>query len=206
MAFTTLLFDLETFSEQAKFRFDDPTLKIISIQYKDVSNGNITILKEWESDEVTILTNFYESLKEIRKAGNLQLIGHNILRFDIPLLLHRMVLQEIDSNVALLYFFHETFTVDTYQCVFPFNRCRFKGLAAEDLAKILETRGPKHHGSQIPEFYKQKLYDKIDEHVRSDLDFIEDLWQILTANQNKLKERLNESPWECETRIKKGAL
>jgi DNA polymerase elongation subunit (family B) len=194
MTFTSLFFDIETFSEESKFRFDDPTLKIISIQYKDSFQGNLTILKEWESDEKTILKIFYSFLKGLKKQNIIQIIGHNILRFDIPLLLHRMTQQEIDSPHSLLNFFHETFTVDTIQCLFPLNRCQFKGLNAENLAKILDIRAPKYRVEQIPEFYRNKNYDKIEEHVIADIEFIEDLWQTLIERQEKLKERLNELP------------
>lgn len=176
--------DIETFSPKDQFQIDDS--KIISIQYKDV-NGTFKILKEWESNESEILKNFYEYLKSFQKKENIMIIGHNILRFDIPMLLHRMILHGIDTSPNLIDFFHNIFIVDSMQCLLPFNQFKFKGLGSEELAKKLKIREPKHKNTEIANFYRERRFDKIEEHIMSDIIFIEDLWWILRKEQNKLK-------------------
>jgi len=177
-----LYLDIETFSEK---EFKPDGTKIISIQYKD-ANGVFNILKEWESDEKTVLKSFYDYLKQFEKE-TIMIIGHNILRFDIPLLIHRMTLHKIDSTSNLMDLFHNVFVIDSMQCLLPFNEFRFKGLSAEDLARKLKIREPKHKSKEIDGFYREKKFDKIEEHIIADMNFIEDLWWTLRRERDKLK-------------------
>jgi len=79
---TRLFLDVETYSPGPKPTYDD---RIIAIAYKQ-EGGPVTVLKEWESDEKQILTRF---LEEIKRIDRLSIIGHNILRFDLPLMINR---------------------------------------------------------------------------------------------------------------------
>jgi DNA polymerase elongation subunit (family B) len=74
---TRIFLDVETYSPGPRPTYDD---RIIAIAYKP-EGGYVTVLKEWESDEKKILTRF---LEEIKRIDRLNIIGHNILRFDIP--------------------------------------------------------------------------------------------------------------------------
>ncbi|MBC7080694.1 MAG: hypothetical protein H5T44_00345 [Thermoplasmatales archaeon] len=188
-----LYLDIETFSKRKKFKFGNT--KIISIQYKR-SKGKLNILKEWKVGEKQILKDFYDYLKNLLQTGkSVTIIGHNLLRFDIPMLIHRMAHNNIDSYENLMdLFFHNIFIIDTMQCLLPFNKFRFKGLCAEELAKKLKISKPKYKNSEIPDFYKGKEFNKIEEHIIADMKFIKDLWRILTKEPDKLKLLLTEEP------------
>ena len=62
-----------------------------------------------------------------------------------------------------------------------------KGLNAEELAKKLKIREPKHKNTEIADFYKNKQFNKIEEHILADMNFIKDLWWTLRKEQDKLK-------------------
>jgi len=180
---TILYLDIETFSD-GQFKLSNT--KIISIQYEDI-NGNLNILKEWVAGEKQILNDFYKYLKNLQTKESIMMIGHNLLRFDIPMLIHRMAGYDIDSYGNLIDLFHNIFVIDSMQCLLPFNEFRFKGLNAEELSKKLKIREPKHKNTEIADFYKNKQFNKIEEHILADMNFIKDLWWTLRKEQNKLK-------------------
>lgn len=170
-----LYFDIETFSENG-FRADGT--KIISIQYRDYE-GNLKVLKEWESSEKDILQKFLTDLKMMKRDNFLILIGHNALRFDIPTLIRRMVANGIDGVGNLEDFFHNIAVVDTMQCMLPFNSMRFKGLSSEETAKRLGITEPHHKNTEIESFYKNREFEKIVQHAIADLNFVQDLyWKL----------------------------
>jgi DNA polymerase elongation subunit (family B) len=178
-----LYFDIETFSENG-FRAD--TTKVISIQYKD-HQGNLKILKEWESSEKDILQKFLTDLKMMKKDDFLILVGHNILRFDLPVIIRRMVANGIDGHGNLEDFFSNIATLDTMQCMLPFNDMRFKGLSSEGIAQMLGITPPHHKNTEIESFYKNREFQKIEQHAIADLKFVEDLyWKLKYNNVPKL--------------------
>jgi DNA polymerase elongation subunit (family B) len=178
-----LYLDIETFSE-GEFRVRNT--KVISIQYKD-SDGNITVLKEWESNEKTILKRFHDHLLKLKNTGFIVVIGHNLLRFDIPILIHRMAVHNIDTYENLLDLHHShIIAMDSLQCLLPFNDFQVKGLNAVELSRRLKIRAPKHKSTEIAQFYRNGQYDKIEEHILADLDFMEDLWRKLREKGSEL--------------------
>lgn len=183
----TLYFDTETFSDKKDFKPE--STKIISIQYKE-SGGELNVLKEWESDEKTILKTFCEHIKQLSGKETVVIVGHNVLRSDIPLLVYRAALHKIDSTSNLTDLFHEAIVIDTMQCLLPFNRFRLKGLNSVDLSRKLKIREPKYKNTEISDFYREKRFNEIEEHIIADINFIEDLWRALQAEQDKIKKAL----------------
>jgi DNA polymerase elongation subunit (family B) len=170
-----LYIDIETFSDDG-FRSDDT--KIISVQYRNFE-GETRVLKEWESSEKKILQSFMNDLKMMRNEGFLILVGHNILRFDIPTLIRRMAANGIDGRGNLEDFFSNIATVDTLQCMLPFNGMRFKGLNADDVSSRLGITGPRHRNTEVESFYRNKDFGKIEDHAVADLDFAQGLyWKL----------------------------
>lgn len=170
-----LYFDIETFSENG---FRSGGTKVISIQYRDY-DGNFKMLKGWESSETDILQKFLTDLKIMKRDNFLILVGHNVLRFDIPTLIRRMVANGIDAVDSLEDFFHNIAVVDTMQCMLPFNEMRFKGLGAEDISKRLGITEPRHKNTEIESFYRNREFHKIEQHAIADLDFVQDLyWKL----------------------------
>jgi hypothetical protein len=178
-----LYFDIETFSEDG-FRSD--STKVISIQYRD-HDGNYKILKEWETSEKEVLQRFLTDLKIMRRDNFLILIGHNILRFDVPTVIRRMVANGIDGQGNLEDFFYNIAMVDTLQCLLPANGMRFKGLNTEEISKKLGISVPVHRNTEIATFYRNREFKKIEDHALADIDFIQDLyWKLKKDDRIKL--------------------
>jgi len=72
--------------------------KVILITYQ-INDEEPHYLKEWESSEKEILQKFFEVLDKRQKIGEkLTLIGFNIVSFDLPFLLVRMLENKIDTS------------------------------------------------------------------------------------------------------------
>ena len=169
--------DIETYSpEEPKF-----SNKIILICYKEVLDGNVTIMfKEWLNDEETMLKRFYGMLNEKLLAERIvMLIGWNILRFDVPFLTYRIYLHEIDDLENILEAFREVYWRDLRQCLLPFNRFSFKGLSMDEVSKKLKISPPKYSNKDIKLFYERGEYEKIEEHTLSEMRFLSELcWKM----------------------------
>lgn len=186
-----LYFDIETFSEDG-FRSDGT--KVIAIQYRDF-DGNTRLLKEWESSEKDILERFLSDLKMMRKGDFLILVGHNILRFDVPTLVRRMVANGIDGHGNLEDFFYGIAMVDTLQCMLPFNGMRFKGLNTEEVSKRLAISEPRRRNTEVDSFYRQREFGKIEAHAVADLDFVQDLyWKLKRGEVRPASDGPNGAP------------
>lgn len=184
MAF--LYFDIETWSSSNELILSE--CKIITIQYQDIE-GNLTILKEWESDEKTILNQFYEYFSNLLETERTTfLIGFNLLRFDIPVLVFRLIKNEIDTYENILdKFYQKPFITDLRQALLPFNDMRHKGLNADALSQKLGLESPPHKNTEIPQLYENKEYDKIIEHIEGDMKFLNDLSWIIKREPQKLE-------------------
>jgi len=179
-----LYLDIETLGTSIKD-------KIIAIGVSTV-NGVRKIWKEWELGEKSVVEQFYEFLESLNpKEQTVWVIGFNILKFDIPLLIHKAM--EFNMDVAKCFeLWHDCFIEDERLVLLPLNDFRFGCLSAENVYKAIKgvlrkeiergevrIREIKHNSNEIPKFYGEGRYDEIIEHLSSDLDFLEDLHYIL---------------------------
>jgi len=178
--------DVETYSPEKEPRFDDKVILIALREFK----GKISIEKlftEWElGDERKIIIEFYNY---VRKVSNYEkttwFIGFNILLFDKPLLVYKIVNFNISSLFDILKLLKKIYWKDLRLALLPFNKMIFSGLAAgniaEKLTKVgLRCRKPLHSNKEIKNFYENQMFDEIEEHAKSDLNFISDLNYNLT--------------------------
>lgn len=179
-----LFLDIETYSSHKEFNFDG--MKVITVQHKWDYTPECEIYTEWGAgNEKALLQNFAGFLSgELKKDRYLCLIGHNLLRFDIPFLIHRMLANSVDVPENLLDMFHSTFVFDTMQMLLPFNGFFVSGLSGENLDKVLKIQKIKHGNYEIRNFYENEAErHKIEEHARGDLLFIEELWKLIRAGK-----------------------
>lgn len=168
-----LYVDVKTFSERG---FKSGSMKVILIQYRDFE-GRLRVLKGWESSEKEVLGAFLSDLRRMKRDGFLMLVGHNVLRFDVPVLIRRMAANGLDSAENLEDFFHDVATVDTMQCMLPFNSMRFKGLSADDISASLGIPG--RSNGDVEKLYREKRFAEIEARAAPDLDFVQSLyWKL----------------------------
>jgi DNA polymerase elongation subunit (family B) len=161
---TKIFFDIETYSPNSSQRpkFND---KVITIAYK-TETSDITILKEWELGEKEILMRFIEIIDHTNWPS---LVGHNILRFDIPVLIFRAFENGLGSLNDLTRIFIDSFPIDTIQCLLPSNNLYFKGLGLHDCAYQMGIEMKGCPGSEIAKHYESENYDEIIRHNTEDV-------------------------------------
>jgi len=103
------------------------------------SGENVTFhyFTEWSlGGEPEVILAFYDYLYSIikhwrsREIKFLNVVGFNILRFDIPLLIQKGVEHGAGDLAELNKLWHNTYTIDYLQTTLPFNDMRFKGSEA----------------------------------------------------------------------------
>ncbi len=154
---TTFYLDIETTG------LDPAKDKIITIQFQELDRytgeaiGKLIILKEWESSEKEIISQF------IKKSGILEdyafsfvPVGYN-LSFEHNFLKLRSEINGLPSLDILNIPF-----IDLRAVGILLNDGQFKGSGLSDLT------GKKGEGSKIPIFYQNKEYDKIIDYIKNE--------------------------------------
>jgi len=148
---------------------------------KDVTFHYFT---EWSLDgEPEVILAFYDYLYDIVerwRSGEIRfltVVGFNILRFDIPLLIQKGVEYSVGDLAELNKLWHNTYTIDYLQTTLPFHDMRFKDLKLEYLANKAKKAGieipePYGSGENVKIWYENGEYGKILEHLETDLRII----------------------------------
>jgi len=151
-------FDIETTGLNPK------TYKIISIQIQELDRntgekrGELIILKEWESSEKEILERFIEGSGIFEYPFNFIPVGYN-LGFEHNFLIERTRA----NNLPEINILNNPF-VDLRSIGVLMNKGEFKGSGLDYIT------GKKSDGSVLPEWYKNKEFDKILDYVKSEAD------------------------------------
>ena len=137
--------------------------KIITIQYMALNEetakpeGPLKILKEWESDEKTILKRFIEDFRPNDRWAFVP-VGYG-LGFEHKFFWQRCISNGLTPISILGRPFLDLMTVAVLM-----NGGRFKGAALDDM-----TSKP-HDGSVIPGYYKEKKYAEIERYIKEETD------------------------------------
>ncbi|MCW3988808.1 MAG: ribonuclease H-like domain-containing protein [Candidatus Bathyarchaeota archaeon] len=168
-----IFFDIETYSPHVS----GPRLcdKVISIAYK-IGDSDVVVLKEWELGEKAVLTRF---LDVIQSQDRPNIIGHNILRFDIPVIVCRSLENGLGRLGEIYSVFREPYGIDTLQCLLPSNRMYFRGLGLAACAERLGISLASENSSSIQELYERGEYEKIVHHNVEDALVTERLYYHL---------------------------
>jgi len=167
---TRIFFDIETFSPH----ISGPRLcdKVISIAYK-IGDSDIVVLKEWELGEKEVLNRF---LNVIQSQDRPNIIGHNILRFDIPVIVCRSLENGLGRLEEIYSVFRKSYGIDLLQCLLPSNRMYFKGLSLAACAERLGISMVSGNSSSIHELYERGEYENIVHHSVEDVLVTERLY------------------------------
>jgi len=168
-----IFFDIETYSPHVS----GPRLcdKVISIAYK-VGDSDVVVLKEWELGEKGVLNRFLDVIKGEDRPN---IIGHNILRFDIPVIVCRSLENGLGRLEEIYSVFREPYGIDLIQCLLPSNRMYFSGLGLAACAERLGISLASGNGSSIQELYERGEYEKIVHHNVEDVLITERLYYHL---------------------------
>ena len=163
--------------------FDEENDKIITIQYVELDEktakqvGSLKILKEWESDEKTILKRFIEDFRPEYKWAFVP-IGYG-LSFEHKFFWQRCISNGLKPIGILTRPFLDLMTVGVL-----LNGGSFKGAALDDLTSKSQD------GSVIPGYYKEKKYAEIERYVKDEIDGFCGLATKLFVKLPKLRDEL----------------
>jgi len=160
--------------------------KIITIQYMELERntakpvGPLKILKEWESDEKTILTKFISDSGVADKYPFAFIpIGFN-LQFEHGFFWQRCISNGLQPVDILNGPFLDLKTVAVIM-----NKGEFKGAGLDKITN--KPRG----GGHIPELYAEKKYTEIENYITKETEefsiFCSKLYEELPALLNKLR-------------------
>ena len=159
--------------------------KIITIQYMELDRntgkpvGPLKILKEWESDEKTILKRFIEEFRPKDRWAFIP-VGYG-LGFEHKFFWQRCISNGLEPISILGRPFLDLMTVGVL-----LNRGSFKGAALDDM-----TSKP-HDGSVIPGYYREKKYAEIERYIKEETDgftaFCSRIYEELPNLLEKLKQ------------------
>jgi uncharacterized protein YprB with RNaseH-like and TPR domain len=160
---TDYFFDIETTGLNP---YED---QILTIQFK--KGNDITIWKVWESDEPTLLHNFVDYLRSV--SGNDTVYGYNCLKFDIPFIVARMSYHDL-INGEVYRLIHDKKWLDLYQ---------YQGDNYISMDRWITKYGIErtctYSGRDMPLFYKNGMYQEIEDHAIDDLLVCEQLVSYL---------------------------
>lgn len=195
-----LFLDIETFVDEENKKSGlnpfEPESKVLMINFNHYDTPKFTssdikpptFLKEWESSEKEVLTNFYNRLKETIPQDRyqdseghfrcgLKIIGYNVLGFDLPYLLGRMMINKIDTNRNLIQFLYTDSVkidlmqismmiskkIDIYNDLLPISQ-----INANSYFKIPIKKGT---GLFVSDYYRKGEYEKIMDYVSEEFTF-----------------------------------
>ena len=157
--------------------------KIITIQYMELERntakpiGPLKILKEWESDEKTILKRFIEDFVPENQWAFIP-IGFN-LQFE-----HSFFWQRCISNgLKPVDIFNGPF-LDLKTVAVLMNKGEFKGASLHNM-----TNKP-HGGGNIPQLYDEKKYEEIESYIKKQTEEFSNFCCLLYKELPPLFERL----------------
>jgi len=156
-------------------------------------DADYVLFTEWKSGgELNLISEFYEwftklvqEFRNVQSDEKLVIIGFNILRFDIPLLIQKGVEYDIGSKYCiksiakLNELWHNTHTIDYQQVALPYynlpGKSKFPSLA--DLIEAARKTGinvPELYGSgeDVKEWYKNEKYNEIEKRLRTKLNVL----------------------------------
>ena len=139
--------------------------KIITIQYMELERntakptGPLKILKEWESDEKTILTEFISNsgINDDYKFSFIP-VGFN-LQFEHSFFYGRCIANKITPINILNRPFLDLKTVGVIM-----NKGEFKGAGLDNITN------KSHGGGNIPQWYKEKKYAEIESYIKKEAE------------------------------------
>uniref|UniRef100_A0A7C4DAR6 Predicted 3'-5' exonuclease PolB-like domain-containing protein n=1 Tax=Staphylothermus marinus TaxID=2280 RepID=A0A7C4DAR6_STAMA len=197
--------DLETYRPIEKEAFIGENIILIGLlkdkpgfKYESFENFELEDKKRFKREK-EILKQFYNYLKNLRENYNVEIIGFNILRFDIPLIISKSLRHNIVSDVFeselsekrnilgnyvheadfINNWWHNMYTIDIAQILLSFNKLYFKKLKLKDMAmklkekfncEIKDLETQSLEGEMIAKLFENKRFDEIREKNKIDLE------------------------------------
>lgn len=110
------------------------------------------------------------------------LVGHNLLRFDIPWLYHRSIKYKLPSLKSILpHGKRDTDMINDTMSLFSSTIYGSDGYySLDEIAKFLGLNPKESSGADIHDMFVAKEYDKIKEHCKYDVELTRQVYKLIT--------------------------
>lgn len=177
-------FDIETYSP--KEEPNPETDKIITIQFQRIDlrtgepKGDLIILKEWESSEKEIVTQFYNQFfRDELSIWNFVPVGFS-LNFEWAFL--ALKFEQYLGKKLTIRDLHKRSHLDLKPIAVLLNGGNFKGASLDKF-----TDKP-HDGRLVKKWYENKRFDKIEQYIKDESDSFLKFLRKIKKNIYKLVE------------------
>ena len=163
---------------------------IISIQTQELDSsgnpiGKLIILRSWESDEEQIVKDFYKNfVKEKLNPFDFIFVMQNSL-FDFRFLISKFKKYNLDIGNPMDFCFSYPI-IDLRTTLIIANNMQFKGSGLSSMTL------KKTDGKMIPEYFKDKKYNLIEEYIIQETESFIKAFQIIIEHNKTLKPKLIE--------------
>ena len=150
--------------------------QIICIGYA-LNDGDVEVL--FDEDEKKLLMQFNDVISKYPYGI---LIGHNLLRFDIPWLYHRSIKYRLSSLKSILpHGKRDTDMINDTMSLFSSTIYGSDGYySLDEIAKFLGLNPKESSGADIHDMFVAKEYDKIKEHCKYDVELTRQVYKLIT--------------------------
>ncbi|MEM2197232.1 MAG: ribonuclease H-like domain-containing protein [Sulfolobales archaeon] len=203
--FIRIYLDVETYRPEKKLDFTGEDIILVGLLHEEKEEP--VFFENFERDkEKEMLEDLYAYLREL-DIKHVEIIGFNILRYDIPLIISKTLKHGIVKEVLepaeqgheaelISKFWHDMYIIDLQQVLLPLNNMFFKGLRLDNIPQKLpkcEIRSQRiRDGKEIKKWYEMRKYDKIKKKNKEDLMIMRDIYRCITEN-NKMSTLGNHS-------------
>lgn len=156
--------------------------KIITIQWHQLSRsftGDLYILKEWESSEEAILTQFLPLLRT-ENPFDFIFVGKNLL-FDFMFISYRA--KKYDLNGLDIRHFYNRVVLDIKPILVMINKSSFKGYD-----RVLDKTGALAKVT-VPQLYKEGKYAELINYIRDEARVFIEAYQVLKMEMPLLRDK-----------------
>lgn len=165
--------------------FNPKVDKVITIQLQEVDNqgepkGELVILKEWESDEKSILRDIHNQITT-DNVWEFVPIGYNLI-FDLNFLFERFKVHGLAVPFTLSEYLYKKPMVDIKHSLIMANNMSFKGAGLDQMT------GKETNGARVPLWYRMNDFDRIESYVKQETEsFLEVLQKLINQLPEVIK-------------------
>lgn len=214
MALLRVYLDVETYRpKKSAFTGED----IILIGLLHDGEAKPKLFKNFKRKrERSMLIKFYRHLGELMckddqkeskcKKRQIEIVGFNILRYDVPLLIAKSLKRNVVGEIRKIFglndahgaevlskFWHNIYVVDIQQVLLPLNRMVFKSLTLKNAIERLKELGICEQlqsikacsGEDIKKWYESNDYNKIVNKNKMDLIAIQGVYTCIRSISHK---------------------
>ncbi|BBD73328.1 hypothetical protein HS1genome_1717 [Sulfodiicoccus acidiphilus] len=176
MEFLKVYFDVKTYRPDEEAMKDEGVIAVGYLEDRggDLSREDVKVIAKWDLkwEEVVVRT-FYSYLKGLL-GKKVELVGFNVLRFDVPLLTLRGVELGVGTLRELTAIWNSFMVRDLMQVLLAANGWRYRGLKFSNVARAAGM-DVEDHGAETAEAFERGRYDLIERWL---VDDVYALWRL----------------------------